>query len=75
MTHLQRLEYQRKYNLEHKGQAHAYYLKNKKKINAYSKRYYQRNKGMWTDVYNPDAQARAIIKGANEIQAANHNHN
>lgn len=37
MTHYQKLEYQRRYNAEHKEQLKAYYQKNKEKINAYSK--------------------------------------
>ena len=63
MTHYQKLEYQRRYNAEHKEQLKAYYLKNKKKINAYSKKYYKENKWKWEDFYIP----RAIIKGAKSV--------
>ena len=60
MTHLQRLEYQRKYAATHKEQSKAYYQKNKKRINAYSRKYYKENKFMWEEFYTP----RAIIKAA-----------
>ena len=63
MTHYQKLEYQRRYNAEHKEQLKAYYQKNKEKINAYSKKYYRKNKDMWQDIYSP----RAIIKGAKGV--------
>lgn len=63
MTHYQKLEYQRRYNAEHKEQLKAYYQKNKKKINAYSKKYYRENKDMWKDIYSP----RQIVKQSKKI--------
>ena len=63
MTHYQKLEYQRRYNAEHKEQLKAYYQKNKEKINAYCKKYYRENKELWQEVYTP----RAIIKGAKSV--------
>ena len=67
MTHIQKLEYQRKYHRTHKEQAKAYYQKNKERINAYSRKYYRENKFMWEDIYTP----RAIRKGADEIKTNN----
>lgn len=61
MTHLQRVEYQREYNKSHKEQLREYYDKNKAKINAYSRKYYRRNKWRWED-YN----AKQIVKEARE---------
>lgn len=63
MTHIQRLEYQRKYNAEHKEQRKAYYQKNREKYNAYNKKYYRENKDKWQDFYSP----RAIIKSVDKI--------
>lgn len=67
MTHFQRLEYQKKYHKEHKEQEKSYYEKNKEKINAYSKQYYQEHKWQWKEIYSPQAQVRAIIKGAKKM--------
>lgn len=55
MTHQQRLEYQREYAKKHKKENHEYYLKNKEKINAYSRKYYKKNKWKWEDFYNVKA--------------------
>lgn len=63
MTHYQKLEYQRRYNAEHKEQIKAYYQKNKEKINAYCKKYYRENKWRWEDFYRP----REIIKSAKSV--------
>jgi hypothetical protein len=65
MTHLQRLEYQRKYNQAHKEQRKAYYEKNREKYNAYNRKYYRENKNLWEEFYSP----RAIVKAARKEEA------
>lgn len=64
MTHYQKLEYQRQYHKEHREQEKAYYEANREKYNEYCRNYYRKNKMMWKEVYSPEAQIRAIIKGA-----------
>ena len=66
MTHVQRLEYQREYYYTHKEQYKAYAKKNKKKIQAYNKKYYRENKWKWEEVYIP----RQIVKQAKKQEEA-----
>ncbi len=65
MTHVQRLEYQREYYRTHKEQYKAYARKNKKKIQAYNKKYYRANKWKWEENYIP----RQIVKQAKKQEA------
>lgn len=67
MTHAQRLEYQRNYYYTHKEQYKAYAKKNKKKIQAYNKKYYRENKWKWEEVYIP----RQIVKQAKKQEVSN----